>query len=167
MEYYLISPSIRKLVRATRNASSAMPLVGKSVNELDKYFSAILLEKMNKPRAETTSRIRKKKMGSLESRPSGRAVKERLQHRRKSYIYQKGYSKIRDCRRRGTPDLLMEKHFIPQNNKKDALSNTRTPIIPQRETYVAKSEQCKSMTNQEGTTFLIPCHPHYHSQLNQ
>lgn len=106
-------------------------------------------------------------MGSLESRPSWRAVNGRPQHRRKSCIYQKGYSKIRDCWRRGTPDLLMEKHFIPENNKEDALSNTRTPIIPQRETYVTKSEQGKSVTNQEGAIFLVPCHPHYHSQLLQ
>lgn len=43
----------------------------------------------------------------------------------------------------------MEKYFIPQNSKEDALPSARTPLIPQKETYATKSEQCKPMANHE------------------
>lgn len=51
---------------------------------------------------------------------------------------QESYSKKKNARlylKKGTPDLLMEKYFIPQNSKEGALSSAKTPLIPQRETF--------------------------------
>jgi len=63
---------------------------------------------------------------------------------------------LRKCEtlpKEGDPDLLKEKHFILQNSKEGALSRAGASIIPQRETHVTQSKQCKSMATQDAHHF--------------
>lgn len=59
----------------------------------------------------------------------------KLEYRRKSYTRKLLKKNARLYLKKGTPDLLLEKYFIPQNSKEGALSSAKTPLIPQRETF--------------------------------
>lgn len=140
-------------------------MLEKNVKGLEEHLSTSLLKKMNNPWAETTLRRKRRKwVAQNEDLVEGLQMGDCNIQKKK--LRQESYSKnVRLCPRRKTPDLQMRKRFIPQNSKGDALSSSRTPIIPQRETYVTKGEPCESMANQVVHHFLDPGHSQYRSQL--